>query len=411
MTAENATPLPVFVIGSPRSGTSILTWCLGRHSNLISTEESDWLGDFAADVSARHLIGTRRGEHSQLGSLNVSRDALMAGMGEAIDRTLLAHAHARGLAQLRDVAQFGVDEADISFLLMRTEHDRKRRWVDGTPEYSLHVMGLYKLFPQAKFIHIARDVEAVVASILRFHHVGGQALAADANEAYTHWYARANACHRAESALGGDVVHRVRYAELIADPQSVLRGVLSFLGEDFEPACLEPLRQRINSSQVPENFHIDTTGADTQQWQRAIELSRLLQTTPQDPPASPAMRAELEAAFDERTVFVAGLNKEYARAQQAMRRLQEELKERTAQALRLSRTLKNFTWVWGAQTLLVAVAAILGGMDRVSAQWIALWLSVLTGTTVGYVFAWLRYEKLRASCLRILAHIGIGKDA
>ena len=34
----------------------------------------------------------------------------------------------------------------------------KARWVDGTPEYALHICGLRKLFPHASFIHLFRDV-------------------------------------------------------------------------------------------------------------------------------------------------------------------------------------------------------------------------------------------------------------
>jgi hypothetical protein len=411
MTPENSTPMPVFVIGSPRSGTSILTWCLGQHSNLLPLEESAWMGDFAADVGARHLNGSRRGERSQLVALGVSRDALMAGFGEAIDRTILAHGQALGRAQARDAARFGVNDADARFRLLRTQHERKRRWVDGTPEYSFHVFGLGKLFPQARFIHIVRDVEAVVASMLNFHHVEGQPLVADANAAYAYWYAAANACHQAECALGSGVMHRVRYTELIANPQIVLREVLAFLGEDFEPACLEPLEKRINSSRVPENFRVDTTGADTQQWQRAAELNRLLRTTPQNPLATSSARAELEAAFDARVAFVAGLDEEYARAQQLVRRLQHERNERTAWALRLDRLLQNFGWLWVAQALLVAVAALLGGLGRTSAMWLALWLAVLTGTLGACAFAWLRREKLRAACLRIVTRRRTRKDA
>ena len=47
------------------------------------------------------------------------------------------------------------------------------RWVDGTPEYSFYIPGLRKLFPDALFIHIVRDVQAVVHSMLNFHRVGG----------------------------------------------------------------------------------------------------------------------------------------------------------------------------------------------------------------------------------------------
>ena len=55
---------PIFVVGSPRSGTSILAWCLGHHPNIFPVPESNWMGDFAVNVAdelpnwcgARHLL-------------------------------------------------------------------------------------------------------------------------------------------------------------------------------------------------------------------------------------------------------------------------------------------------------------------------------------------------------------------
>src|SRR5258707_13348198 len=37
---------PILIVGAPRSGTSILAWCLGQHPNILPQEESNWLGPF-----------------------------------------------------------------------------------------------------------------------------------------------------------------------------------------------------------------------------------------------------------------------------------------------------------------------------------------------------------------------------
>ena len=56
---------------------------------------------------------------------------------------------------------------------MARSHKHGRRAKDsvgrGTPEYSLHICGLLKLFPQARFVHVFRDVDAVVRSMVNFH--------------------------------------------------------------------------------------------------------------------------------------------------------------------------------------------------------------------------------------------------
>jgi sulfotransferase family protein len=49
LSAAMPTNKPIFVVGSPRSGTSILTWCLGQHPNILVLREFAWMGYFAVD--------------------------------------------------------------------------------------------------------------------------------------------------------------------------------------------------------------------------------------------------------------------------------------------------------------------------------------------------------------------------
>src|SRR5205823_14831087 len=84
---------PIFIVGSPRSGTSVLTWCLGQHSNILAQEESDWLGRFTLNIEAAYRAGTRRGERSQLQSLGIGRENFFSWFGMAIDTLILRQRH------------------------------------------------------------------------------------------------------------------------------------------------------------------------------------------------------------------------------------------------------------------------------------------------------------------------------
>src|ERR1700758_4187433 len=82
---------PIFVVGSPRSGTSILTWCLGHHPNVFPVPESNWMGDFAVNVAIAHQIGSARGEYSILSAMDLGADELLAAFGRTINELVLRH--------------------------------------------------------------------------------------------------------------------------------------------------------------------------------------------------------------------------------------------------------------------------------------------------------------------------------
>src|SRR5260370_29537662 len=82
---------PIFIVGSPRSGTSILTWCLGHHPNLFPVPESNWMGDFAVNVAVAYQIGAARGEHSILSAMDIRDDELFAAFGGSINDLILCH--------------------------------------------------------------------------------------------------------------------------------------------------------------------------------------------------------------------------------------------------------------------------------------------------------------------------------
>jgi hypothetical protein len=132
------------------------------------------------------------------------------------------------------------------------------RWVDGTPLYSFYIYGLRKLFPNALFIHIVRDVTSVVRSILNFHRLSGGNVGANEQEAYELWFRSVSACVLAEQAYGAKVVFRLRYAQLTDQPEAAMRDLLNFLGEPYTAQCLTPLQKKITSSDVPLDFRSAT---------------------------------------------------------------------------------------------------------------------------------------------------------
>ena len=296
------------------------------------------MGDFAVNVARSYEIGAARGILSILSAMGISRDEFFSHIGRSInslvlkhrsdlDRTRLVTAVQRffkeeGLylgemtgeldaATNAAIQQYGVAEGLLyselvdSIRTAASDSQCKTRWVDQTPEYSFHICGLRKLFPGALFIHIVRDVSSVVRSMLNFHRIAGTNVVANEEEAYKYWLRTVRACLKAEEAYGPGVVYRLRYTALVENRESALRSLLDFLGEPYSAKCLEPLSERINSSNVPPDFRSDDPATDPAIAEEARRLSSEIEQTCQPSLHSSAAADGLEAEFDARVKHIA----------------------------------------------------------------------------------------------------------
>ena len=296
------------------------------------------MGDFAISVAIAYEIGAARGDYSILSAMDIRDEQLFATLGQSINDLILEH---RTHLQRKRETKSALLKLDAHWLeATSTAAGPKARWVDGTPEYSLHICGLRKLFPNAVFVHIFRDVASVVRSMLNFHRVAGTRLVPNEEEAYRYWLRTVRACIKAEQAYGPNVVGRVRYTDLIDSPESTMRSLLDFLSEPYTARCLEPLVQRINSSNVSDDLKADEPATDPAIVEEATRLSRDLEETVQPADASRAAADEMEAAFAQRTKYMATLESQYQRALQGIR---EPGQAKAPQAPALGTPLKSPT--------------------------------------------------------------------
>ncbi|MEO1132551.1 MAG: sulfotransferase [Cyanobacteria bacterium J06639_1] len=133
----------IFVVGSPRSGTTWLQSLLASHPAIVSGPESHFF------VSMRSLLQTfEKPQDRKLGlSAYLSPDQFY----EAIANLFL-----------QAIAQLDLPAGD------------HRVFLEKTPHHSQYAKYILKAFPQAKFIHLVRDARAVVASSLRISQSWGR---------------------------------------------------------------------------------------------------------------------------------------------------------------------------------------------------------------------------------------------
>ena len=330
---QNTINKPIFIVGSPRSGTSILTWCLGQHPNIFPVDESTGIGELALALAVCYQTKMGLGPDSLWSAMNLQRGEFIATFGQTINE--LIQRHKVDLERKWWEQTFGPNGPPHDFVAEKATNFTKTRWVDGTPAYSFHICGLRKLFPNALFIHIIRDVTPVVQSMLNFHRLAGVSLVANEQEGYNLWFHSVSACLLAERAYGPDVVFRLRYNDLVGQPEASLKALFSFLGEPYAPQCLTPLEKRINSSNVPADFKLGEPDTDPLVVERATRLYAEIEATPQSSEVSTIALEEMEATFSVQTNQRAVIRNKYAKSHARAQRLANEIKQKKATIRRL----------------------------------------------------------------------------
>jgi hypothetical protein len=253
------------------------------------------MGNFGVNLAGSYKIGAARGDYSILSAMDIGENEMFAALGESINELIVQH---RSDLERKRKSRTGASKVNAHWLEATSiSAGPKMRWVDGTPEYSFHICALRKLFPQALFVHLVRDVRAVVRSMVNFDRVAGFKLVANEEEAYQYWIRTVSACLMAERAYGPSVIRRVRYADLVEKPEASMRSLLEFLEELYTAKCLEPLKEKINSSAVPPDFEDNDDSTDQAVLEKATRLYNDIEQIPQAAEPSSAAADEMDAAF------------------------------------------------------------------------------------------------------------------
>ncbi len=226
-------PQPVFIIGSPRSGASIVALAIAQLPSFRLSLDPTWLTNLSSSL---HLAFSSVEESETVNDLEIQRidtEQFAAHFGAAAHDLLL-----RGIDP--DVAAPFEDER-LRQLRTRVKPTQTRVVAEGD-KLAQHGFDLYRLFPHAKFIHVLRDPDEVVAAHQKDKRMlyRSRFVYLDEERAYDKWIEAVQAARDLEIALGAEKVMRVDRSALLADPETTLRQLLAFIDEPFDPVVLRP---------------------------------------------------------------------------------------------------------------------------------------------------------------------------
>jgi LPS sulfotransferase NodH len=251
---------PIFVIGCPRSGTTLLQLMLHSHPRIAVPPETRFLipayfhrkvyGDMRVADNRRALaewIATGKGTKFRELGLNADEfveEAVRApgSLGSVLGTAFAAYA----------------------------QRFAKPRWGDKRPSYFQHVGVIRRMFPDAQFVHLIRDGRDCVSSLKEMPWYGGNVYTAIST-----WAEAIDRGRRLAAELPPDAYFELRYENLTADPEGVLRALCTFLGEEYDPAMRDP--RPVASIAVPEhkvwhaNTHREVTRARVGSWAERLE--------------------------------------------------------------------------------------------------------------------------------------------
>ena len=212
---------PFFIVGSGRSGTTLLRLMIAGHSGIEIPPETWFILPLVRKFSLRDEL--RSAEVAEAARLMVE-DYRWPDMGIPADQ-FLKQAQALERPKLVDL----INLVYFHHLAL----SRKRRFGDKTPPYIEIVRELCELYPGARFIHLLRDGRDVAISFFDLSWHGSRCY-----ERNFEWTRALRFREQYRNTELDQKILDVKYEDLVADPEKTVRAICAFLGEDFEPAML-----------------------------------------------------------------------------------------------------------------------------------------------------------------------------
>ncbi len=221
---------PIFILGLPRTGSTLVERILSNHPDVKSAGERN---DFA---------------------LELVKLTTAANDGRPVPKAELPLA-----ATQVDFEKLGKNYIQAT----RPWTGRVRHFIDKMPMNALYIGYIHLALPRAKIVLVERDPADTCYAMYKFLFQNAYPFSYDLRELGLYFLAHRKLMDHWETLLPKGVIHRVQYEELVAQQQAVSRRLIGELGLPWNDACLD----------FEANAQVSTTGSAAQVRQRIYRSS------------------------------------------------------------------------------------------------------------------------------------------
>jgi hypothetical protein len=226
---SNLSCIPFFIIGSGRSGNTLLRSILSGNSDISIPPESYRI-PFA--IKKFHIFNNRDWEDIVPQVLKEFEDCKEFYTWE-IDITDVQ----KRLENIADSKRTLSNIFDELFCTYTEKHSPGSKiWGDKTPMNTLYLDWIGTVFPRSKFIHIIRDGRDVASSYLKMERYD------TILEAANRWINSIESAQSFGSKIKENYIE-IRYEELVTKPEEVIKDTCDFLDIDYDSKMLDHTKQ------------------------------------------------------------------------------------------------------------------------------------------------------------------------
>ncbi len=222
---------PIFIIGNPRSGTTLLRLILHAHSNIVVPPEAGfalWLyskySNFKFSDIDLYLDDMKKTK--KIGNWNLNWEDL---------RLYLNKVKPKNYSKLID---------SIYFFYSLSINKCVKRWGDKNNFYLNYIKEIKELFPNAIFIHIVRDGRNVACSYKNlsnktFSTTDAPDFSDNIIDIAKEWNNNISIINKSFKDINFENIYELKLEDLTLEPKKTVLELMEFIGENFETQLLE----------------------------------------------------------------------------------------------------------------------------------------------------------------------------